>query len=44
VPKGQGILWSVGDDGQDDGGKEQGINQQQTSSGEDLIYLVPPPR
>lgn len=44
VPKGQGILWSVGDDGQDSGGKEQGITQHQASAGEDLIYLVPPQR
>jgi hypothetical protein len=43
VPKGQGILWSVGEDTQDDGGKRQGIHRQRTSVGEDLIYLVPPP-
>lgn len=33
VPEGQGILWSVGGDGVDDGGKDQG---------RDHIYLVPP--
>jgi hypothetical protein len=43
VPKGQGVLWSVGEDTQDDGGKKQGIHRQSTSVGEDLIYLVPPP-
>ena len=43
IPKGQGILWSVGEDGHDDGGKQQGINNQAMSFGQDLIYLVPPP-
>jgi hypothetical protein len=43
VAKGQGVLWSVGEDTQDDGGKKQGIQIQRTSVGEDLIYLVPPP-
>jgi len=38
VPPGQGILWSVGEDRHDDGGKEQGLEV-----GQDLIYLVPPP-
>src|SRR5262249_51161666 len=39
IPKGQGILSSVGEDTQDDGGKKQGIHRQPTSVGEDLIYL-----
>ncbi len=43
IPKDQGILWSVGEDTQNDGGKKQGIHLQSTSFGEDLIYLVPPP-
>ena len=43
IPNGQGILWSVGEDTQDDGGKRQGIQRQPTSFGEDLIYLVPSP-
>jgi hypothetical protein len=43
IPQGQGILWSAGEDGQDDGGKEQGIDIQSTPPGTDLIYLVPPP-
>lgn len=43
VPKGEGILWSVGEDRQDDGGKEQGIDRGDSSVGQDLIYLVPPP-
>jgi hypothetical protein len=44
VPPGQGILWSVGEDGQDDGGKRQfDPRAQRTSPGEDRIYLVPLP-
>ncbi|MHB8736611.1 MAG: hypothetical protein ACYC6M_15015 [Terriglobales bacterium] len=43
VPKGQGILWSVGEDGRDDGGVQQGILPSSTQFGEDIIYLVPPP-
>jgi hypothetical protein len=44
VPPGQGVLWSVGEDGQDDGGKRQlEPNAQRTSPGEDRIYLVPLP-
>lgn len=43
IPNGQGILWSVGEDTLDDGGKRQGIRGQSTSFGEDLIFLVPPP-
>jgi hypothetical protein len=34
VPAGQGILWSVGEDGHDNGGHRQG---------DDLIFLVPLP-
>ncbi len=41
IPQGQGILWSVGEDGQDDGGKEQAINMNASFLGQDLIYLVP---
>jgi len=37
------ILWSVGEDRCDDGGKQQGIKNQRTSPGEDLVYPVPPP-
>jgi hypothetical protein len=47
VPAGQGILWSVGEDGVDDGGKRQDPvpERQQTRPGEDIIFLVPlPPR
>jgi hypothetical protein len=43
VPQGQGILWSVGEDGHDDGGKEQSVFLNPSSLGQDLIYLVPPP-
>jgi hypothetical protein len=46
VPAGQGILWSVGEDGSDDGGKRQAKSSLgQSVPGEDLIFLVPlPPR
>jgi hypothetical protein len=46
VPAGQGILWSVGDDRVDDGGRRQGLHPsvaQRTAPGEDLIFLVPLP-
>jgi hypothetical protein len=43
VPKGQGILWSVGEDGHDDGGKRQGTLESNTQIGEDILYLVPLP-
>jgi hypothetical protein len=38
------VLWSVGEDEQDDGGRLPGNDKQSTSRGEDLIYRVPPPR
>jgi len=44
VPAGQAILWAVGEDRHDDGGKRQGLHLTNTSFGEDLLYLVPPPR
>jgi hypothetical protein len=45
VPAAQGILWSVGEDRQDDGGVRQGLFEQRpVSSGSDLIFLVPLPR
>lgn len=37
------VLWSVGEDKQDDGGKVQGFNHPQTFPGEDLRFDVPPP-
>jgi hypothetical protein len=44
VPAGQGVLWSVGEDGQDDGGLRQvAPNEPRTMPGQDLIYLVPRP-
>lgn len=43
VPAGQGILWSVGEDGHDDGGLQQQNTQATGAFGEDIIYLVPPP-
>jgi len=48
VPAGQGILWSVGPDGQDDGGSERGQDrplqeQQRRLYHLDWIYLVPIP-
>jgi hypothetical protein len=42
VPPGQGILWSVGEDGHDDGGHRQSLRVR-GQSGRDLIYLVPLP-
>jgi hypothetical protein len=44
VPAGQGILWSVSEDGKDDGGKRQRGDSVAGSVGQDLIYLVPLPR
>jgi hypothetical protein len=44
VPAGQGILWSVGEDRIDDGGVQQSRTPSNTAFGEDIIYLVPPPR
>jgi hypothetical protein len=43
VPVGQGVLWSVGNDGRDDGGTRQGEQRSATNPGEDIIYLVPLP-
>jgi len=43
VPAGQGILWSAGPDGTDDGGTRQWEKDASTRGGKgrDLIYLVP---
>ena len=44
VLPGQGVLWSVGNDGTDDGGHRQiGSPPDPNLSGEDLIFLVPLP-
>ncbi len=45
VVAGQGILWSVGEDRQDDDAQRQGLGTErsETRRGEDLIYLVPLP-
>jgi hypothetical protein len=44
VPAGQGILWSVGENGQDDGGHAQESSHRQGEVvGEDAIFLVPLP-
>jgi hypothetical protein len=45
IPVGQGIVWSVGEDRQDDGARRQGLNSgdEKTRPGEDLIFLVPMP-
>jgi hypothetical protein len=43
VPLGQGILWSVGEDGRDDGGLRNGTEQRASRFGEDILYLVPLP-
>ncbi len=42
VPAGQGILWSVGKDGADDGARRFG-QARQSEAGTDLIFLVPLP-
>lgn len=42
VPKGHGILWSVGEDRVDDGGVKQSESRVSTQFGEDIIFLVPP--
>jgi hypothetical protein len=45
VPPGQGVLWSVGEDGVDDGGRSQAANAGGAfTPGEDRIFLVPLPR
>jgi ABC-type transport system involved in multi-copper enzyme maturation permease subunit len=41
VPAGQGILWSVGPDGSDDGGTRQWGTGNAPGAGTDLIFLVP---
>jgi hypothetical protein len=44
IPRGQGILWSIGEDLVDDDARRQGLfpnRPDQTEKGEDLIYLVP---
>jgi hypothetical protein len=43
IPPGQGILWSIGDDRNDDGGKQQAENPSISQRGEDIIFLVPLP-
>lgn len=46
VAAGQGVLWSVGEDGGDDGGRRQGRGEDdegRSGAGEDLIWLVPRP-
>jgi hypothetical protein len=39
LPPGQAVLWSVGKDGVDNGGRSAGPEE----SGKDLIFLVQPP-
>src|SRR5262249_32967936 len=44
VPAGQGVLWSIGEDGHDDGGVRQAERDTgRTQHGEDIIFLVPLP-
>ncbi len=44
IPPGQGVLWSVGRDGVDDGGRRQSSSLMgDTGPGEDFIFLVPLP-
>jgi hypothetical protein len=45
VAAGEGVLWSAGEDGRDDGAARQGRPPDDSgaaSAGEDLIWLVPP--
>ncbi len=42
VAAGRAILWSVGEDGHDDGGTRQGARPPNARPHSDLIYLVPP--
>jgi hypothetical protein len=44
VPQGQGILWSAGPDGSDDGGTRQWDRDAKDGRGRDVIFLVPPPQ
>lgn len=44
VRSGQGVLWSVGEDRGDDGGKRQGPEYEGCKQGEDVIFVVPLPR
>jgi hypothetical protein len=37
------VLWSVGEDGQDDEGRNPGNHKPSTAPGEDLVYRVPLP-
>ncbi|HVS34143.1 MAG TPA: hypothetical protein VMS17_01095 [Gemmataceae bacterium] len=41
VAPGVGVLWSIGQDGKDDGGVEQAQSNGVCSYGEDVIFLVP---
>ncbi len=41
IPAGQGILWSAGPDGTDDGGTRQWEDPTKPATGRDLIFLVP---
>jgi hypothetical protein len=44
VRPGQAVLWCVGEDGHDDGGTRQGPEEGPSSTGEDVIFVVPLPR
>jgi hypothetical protein len=41
VPEGQGIVWSAGPDGRDDGGTRQWDGDAGADAGRDLLFLVP---
>jgi hypothetical protein len=41
IPAGQGILWSAGPDGRDDGGRRQWDKDATDGAAQDLIFLVP---
>jgi hypothetical protein len=43
VHAGQGVLWSVGEDGADNGGKRRPRGYNPCEAGEDIIFVVPLP-
>jgi hypothetical protein len=43
IPPGQGILWSTGPDGSDDGGTRQWDANARDGRPRDVIFLAPPP-
>jgi ABC-type transport system involved in multi-copper enzyme maturation permease subunit len=42
IPRGAGVLWSVGPDGTDNGGRRTGFGSNSAVNGQDWIVAVPP--